>query len=121
MEPLFILFAENSQILLKISVIPILLTNFHLSGSAYSVSKQPTQLIIAAHNCRISLLTIFYSIRLNKLPCGRHYGYLDPTLASKAKERKKQASAAAERRYLKEAEPQLEQEQDLDVPRAVSK
>jgi len=51
----------------------------------------------------------------------RHYGYLDPTLASKAKERKKQASAAAERRYLKEAEPQLEQEQDLDVPRAVSK
>ena len=37
---LFILFAENSQIL-----------NFHLSGSTTSVSKQPTQLIIAAHNC----------------------------------------------------------------------
>ena len=33
---LFILFAENSKILLKISV-----------------SKQPTQLIIAAHNCHI--------------------------------------------------------------------
>jgi len=41
----------------------------------------------------------------------RHYGYLDPTLASKARERKKQVSAATERRYLKEAEPQLEQQQ----------
>ena len=27
--------------------------NFHLSGSALSVSKQPIQLIIAAHNCHI--------------------------------------------------------------------
>ena len=42
---LFILFAENSQTLIKISVIFIL---FHLSGTD---SKQPTQLIIAAHNC----------------------------------------------------------------------
>ena len=42
---LFILFAENSQILLKISVIPICLT-FHLFGSTLSVSKQQTQLII---------------------------------------------------------------------------
>ena len=25
--------------------------NFHLSGGTLSVSKQPTQLIIAAHNC----------------------------------------------------------------------
>ena len=38
-----IVYAENSQILLKISVILIL---FHLSGSTESVSKQPTQLII---------------------------------------------------------------------------
>ena len=42
---LFVLFAENSQILLKISVIPILF-NFHVSGSTKSVSKQPTQLIV---------------------------------------------------------------------------
>ena len=45
---LFILFAEKSQILLKISIIPILLT-FILSGSTSSVSKQPTQLIVQ-HN-----------------------------------------------------------------------
>ena len=37
---LFVLFAESSQILLKISVIPILLTFIK------SVSKQPTQLIV---------------------------------------------------------------------------
>ena len=42
---LFILFAENSQILLKISVILILLTFMYLSGSTAFVSKQPTQLI----------------------------------------------------------------------------
>ena len=36
----FILFAENSQILLKISL------NFYVSGSTESVSKQPTQLIV---------------------------------------------------------------------------
>ena len=37
----FILFAENSQILLKISVIPILLTFIYLVAV-----KQPTQLMI---------------------------------------------------------------------------
>ena len=42
---LFISFAENSQILFKIYVIPILF-NFPLSGSTLSVSKQPTQLIV---------------------------------------------------------------------------
>ena len=41
---LFILFAENSKILLKISVIPILLTFIYLV--ALKVSKQPTQLIV---------------------------------------------------------------------------
>ena len=39
---LFILFAENSQILLKISHS----LNFHVSGNLEFVSKQPTQLII---------------------------------------------------------------------------
>ena len=47
---LFILFAENSQILHNISAIPHSL-NFHVSGCPESVSEQPTQLIIAAHNC----------------------------------------------------------------------
>ena len=58
---LFILFAENSQILLKISVIPFLLifiylvalnllVNNQLNSSSYSTHR-PTQLIIAAHNC----------------------------------------------------------------------
>ena len=42
---LFILFAENSQILLKISIIPILLTFVYLVALE-SVSKQPTQLIV---------------------------------------------------------------------------
>ena len=42
---LFILFAENSQILLKISVIPILLTYMYLVALE-SDNKQPTQLII---------------------------------------------------------------------------
>ena len=46
-----ILFAENSQNLLKISVIPILLTLIYVSGSTESISKQPTQLIIVAHYC----------------------------------------------------------------------
>jgi len=45
----------------------------------------------------------------------RHYGYLDPTLASKAKERKKKVSEATERGYLKEAEPQLEQQQQVSA------
>ena len=44
----FNLFAENSQIHLKFSVIPI---NFYVSGSTESVSKQSTQLIIVAHIC----------------------------------------------------------------------
>ena len=42
---LFILFAENSQILFKISVISILLTFIYLVA-LLSVSKQPTQLIV---------------------------------------------------------------------------
>ena len=42
--------SEKSQILLKISVIPILLTFIYLVALK-SVNKQPTQLIIAAHNC----------------------------------------------------------------------
>ena len=50
---LFILFAKNSQILLKISVIAPLLTYLVLLN--LSISKQsthrPTQLIIAAHEC----------------------------------------------------------------------
>ena len=46
---LFVSFAENSQIPLKISVIPILLTFMYLVVLE-SVSKQPTQLIIAADN-----------------------------------------------------------------------
>ena len=51
---IFILFADNNQILLKISVIPILLTFVYLVFSTWFVSKQPTQLIIAAHNCHIN-------------------------------------------------------------------
>ena len=43
---LFTLLAENSQILLKISVIHILLTFIYLVSSTSSVSKQPTQLIV---------------------------------------------------------------------------
>ena len=46
------LFAEDSQIRLKISVIPILLTFMLLSGSTKSVSKQQTQLIIQLQGCR---------------------------------------------------------------------
>ena len=42
---LFVLFVENSQILLKISVIPILLTFIYLVALK-SFSKQPTQLIV---------------------------------------------------------------------------
>ena len=45
-----IIFAENSQILLKISVIPILLFFVYLVAL-----KQPTQLIIVAHNCHLCL------------------------------------------------------------------
>ena len=62
---LFILFPENSQILLKISVIPILLTFNHVSGSAKSVSKQPNQLIVELNS---SLLQKFGTkVMTNKL------------------------------------------------------
>ena len=43
---IFILFAENSQMLLKIYVIPILWPFMYLFGSTESASKQPIQLII---------------------------------------------------------------------------
>jgi hypothetical protein len=58
---LFILYAENSQILLKISVIPILLTFIYLVAFNLLVNNQInsssnsthhlTQVIIAAYNC----------------------------------------------------------------------
>jgi hypothetical protein len=58
---LFILLAENSQTLLKIPVIPILLTFMYLVALNLLVNNQlnsssnsthrPTQLIIVAHNC----------------------------------------------------------------------
>jgi Ca2+-binding EF-hand superfamily protein len=42
----------------------------------------------------------------------RHYGYLDPTLASKAKERKKSSTATKKRSYLEKIqEPQLQEQQ----------
>ena len=47
---LFILFAENSQILLKISVIPILLTLIYLVALNLLNSKQPTQLIVQLYS-----------------------------------------------------------------------
>ena len=51
----FVLFAENIQILLKISVIPILLTFMYLVALNLLVinnsAHRRTQLIIAAHNC----------------------------------------------------------------------
>ena len=74
---LFVLFAENSQILLKISVIPILLTFMYLLvnnqlNSSLNSTHHWTQLIIAAHNCHteffshsglvcISRLTLWHS------------------------------------------------------------
>ena len=46
-KELFILFSENSQILLKIYVIPILLTFIDLLAlNLLSGDKQPTQLIV---------------------------------------------------------------------------
>ena len=67
---LFILFAENSQILLKISVIPILLTFIYLVALYLLVNNQvnlssnstyrPTQLIIAAHNCHKHFLHVMF-------------------------------------------------------------
>ena len=59
----FILLAENSQILLKISVTYSHSLNFHFSGNTLSVSKQPTQLIIVAHNCHICLQLKSFCIR----------------------------------------------------------
>ena len=63
---LFIVFAENNQILLKISVIPIFLTFIYLVvlnllvnnqlNSSSNSTHRPTQLIIAAHNCHTNLL-----------------------------------------------------------------
>ena len=60
---LLILFAENSQILLKISVIPILLTFMYLVALNLVVNNQlhsslnsthhRTQLIISAHDCQM--------------------------------------------------------------------
>ena len=51
------IFAENSQIFLKISVIPILLTIVYLVALdllvTFNTTHGPTQLIIVAHNCLI--------------------------------------------------------------------
>ena len=47
---LFVLFAVNNQILLKISFISIILTFMYLSDSTKSVSKQPTQLIVGLNS-----------------------------------------------------------------------
>ena len=71
---LFILFAENNQILLKISVIPILLTFIYLVALNLSVNRTtnstqcPTELIIAAHKChkhflRITILQNYINLR----------------------------------------------------------
>ena len=69
---LFILLAENSQILLKISVIPILLTFIYLVAlnmlvisqlkSLSNSTHRPTKLIIAAHNCH-KILVVNNSIK----------------------------------------------------------
>ena len=60
---LFVLFAENSQILLKISIIPILVTSMYVSGSTKSSSKQPTQLNVELNSSFwhiiITMLSIF--------------------------------------------------------------
>ena len=59
---LFILFSENSQIFLKFSLIPILLTFIYLVALNLLVNNQlnskSTQLIIAAHNCHKHFLRI---------------------------------------------------------------
>ena len=57
---LFIIFAENSQILLKISVIPIL---FHVSGSPESVSKQPTQLIVKLNSSMRHIIVTNFTLK----------------------------------------------------------
>ena len=48
---LFILFAENSQILLKISVIPILLTFMYLVALNLLVNNQLNSLLNSTHHC----------------------------------------------------------------------
>jgi hypothetical protein len=56
LSQLFILFAENSQILQKVSVIPILLTFVYLVALLKKTSTHhPTQHIITAHNCHLGL------------------------------------------------------------------
>ena len=50
---LFILFAENSQMLLKISVIPILLTFFYLVALNMLVNNQLDSSSNSTHNCHI--------------------------------------------------------------------
>ena len=54
----FILFAEHSQILLKISVNPILLTFMYLVALSLLSTHRRTQLIIAAHNCHKEVILI---------------------------------------------------------------
>ena len=63
---LFVLFAENSQ---------IHSLNFHVSGSTKSVSKQPTQLIIAAHNCHIFFFSFLIPYRRNQINI-EQFGYI---------------------------------------------
>ena len=51
---LFILFAENSQILLKISVIPILLTVMYLVALNLLVNNQLNSFLKSTHHCGIN-------------------------------------------------------------------
>ena len=61
---LFVLFAENSQIFLKISVIPILLTFMYLSSGTKSISKQPTQAIVQLNSSlRHIIVTKYFKIK----------------------------------------------------------
>ena len=59
---IFILFADNNQILLKISVIPILLTFMYLVAlnllikNHLNSTQRSTQLIIGTHNWYIGIL-----------------------------------------------------------------
>ena len=88
---LFILFAENIQILLKASVIPILLIFIYLVA-LLSVSKQPTQLIVQLYSslrqiivihgrlwCSFSFLIKEFRLRTSKFRTKKeeyHRGYL---------------------------------------------
>ena len=70
-----ILFAENSHIFRKTSVIPILLTFMYLVGLNLLVkttTHRPTQLVIAAHNCHTGINKILLE---NILPAhvAEHY------------------------------------------------